>query len=101
MFKLTMAAENVLTDVRDQSGKPDTFGVRFFASGEPVNESRLAFEFVDSAKPGDMVDEDSNLTTIVSPEVDQLVGDAIVDIETDGGQPSLVLRRPGPGDDIS
>lgn len=100
MFKLTPAAENVLTDVRDQAGKPESFGVRFFASSEPVDASKLAFDFVESAEPGDMVDEDSSLVTIVAPEVDQMVGDAVVDIETDGGQSNLVIRKPKPGDDV-
>lgn len=100
MFKLTPAAEAVLTDVRGQSGKPDDYGVRFFVPGEPVEQSRLAFDFVASPGPDDTVDAEGGLRTFVAPDVDQMVGDAIVDIETVGDQASLVLRRPQPGESV-
>lgn len=100
MFKLTPAAEAVLSDVRVQSGKPDDYGVRFFAPEGSTQASKLAFDFVQAPSPGDMVDEGTNPTTIVAPEVEQMVGDAIVDVQTIGDQANLVLRRPRPEDDL-
>jgi len=101
MFKLTPAAEAVLTSVRDQSGKPDTYGVRFFASGQPLEQGRLAFDFVESPVPGDTVDEAGDLSTYVASDVNDMVGDAVVDIETVGDQQDLVLRRPRSGDGLA
>lgn len=101
MFKLTPAAEAVLSDVREQAGKPADYGVRFFASSTDTEASKLAFDFVAAPTPGDMVDEDSNPTTIVAPEVEQMVGDAVVDVQDMGDQTSLVLRRPRPEDDVA
>lgn len=101
MFKLTPAAEAVLTSVRDQSGKPDTYGVRFFTSGQPLEQGRLAFDFVESPAPDDSVDEAGDLNTYVAADVSAMVGDAIVDVETIGDQQDLVLRRPRAGDDLA
>lgn len=101
MFKLTPAAEAVLSDVREQAGKPSDYGVRFFASGGAAEPSKLAFDFVAAPNPGDVVDEDATLTTIVAPEVERMVGDAVVDVQHLGDQASLVLRRPRPEDDIA
>lgn len=101
MFKLTPAAEAILSDVRAQAGKPAEYGVRFFASDGAGEASKLAFDFVAAPNPGDMVDEDSNPTTIVAPEVEKMVGDAVVDVQDMGDQTSLVLRRPRAEDDIA
>ena len=101
MFKLTPAAEAVLTSVRDQAGKPETYGVRFFASSQPAEQGRLAFDFVPAPDPDDTVDEAGDLNTYVASDVDQMVGDAVVDIETVGDQQGLVLRRPQSGDGVA
>lgn len=101
MFKLTPAAEAILSDVRAQSGKPADYGVRFFASGGGTEPAKLAFDFVAMPNPGDMVDDKSDPTTIVAPEVEQMVGDAVVDVQSVGDETSLVLRRPRAEDDLA
>lgn len=100
MLTLTPTAATALTRARSQAGAPTSYGVRFFASAPlPSETARLAFDFVEAPEPADAVTEEGGLKAFVAPEVDELVGDAVVDVETAGQQSSLVLRRQGPGED--
>lgn len=73
--------------------------MRFSASADAPSEGpQLSLAFVESPAPEDAVSEESGLMTYVAPEVDQLVGDAVVDVESDGQQSSLVARPNPPGE---
>jgi len=94
MLTMTPTAASALSKARSDTGVPGTYGVRFFAtSPTPSQAARLAFEFVESAQPDDTVTNESGLQAFVAPEVDELIGDATVDVETSGGQSELVVRR--------
>jgi Fe-S cluster assembly iron-binding protein IscA len=100
MLKLTPTAATALATARAASGAPDTYGIRFFVTSSPQSEkARLTLDFVESPGPSDAVTEEGGLKAYVAPEVDQLFGDAVVDIETEGSESSLVLRRQRAGDE--
>jgi Fe-S cluster assembly iron-binding protein IscA len=93
MLTLTPAAAAALSVARTQAGAPESHGVRFFAPADaPSDAVRLSLDFVESPEPDDAVSEEAGLMTYVAPEVDGIVGDAVVDVETDGQQSSLVIR---------
>ena len=97
MLTMTPAAAAALSAARSQSGAPESYGVRFSASGPTPSEgARLNLDFVESPGPDDAVSEEEGLMTYVAPEVDGLVGDAVVDVETVGQQSSLVVRPQSP-----
>jgi len=94
MLTMTPTAASALTKARSDTGAPSTYGVRFFASSPtPTQGARLAFEFVESPQPDDSITNESGLQAFVAPEVDELIGDATVDVETNGRHSELVLRR--------
>ncbi len=95
MLKLTDGAAKVLTNARADLGAPDTHGVRFYTPGEDAaqgGQARLAFDFVAEPSEHDAVDEVSGLKTYVAPEVNDIVGDATIDVEQSGDQARLVLH---------
>ena len=98
MLTLTPAAAAALSAARAQAGAPAGYGVRFSATADEPPAARLSLDFVESPGPDDAVSEEGGLMTYVAPEVDGLVGDAVVDVETDGQQSSLVIRRQPPSD---
>jgi Fe-S cluster assembly iron-binding protein IscA len=75
---------------------PDTHGVRFFTPGPDASgqQARLAFDFVAGPAANDKVSEVSGLKTFVAPEVDNSIGDAVIDVEQAGDQAQLILRPP-------
>ena len=96
MLRLTPDAAATLSAARSDSGKPETHGVRFFASAAPVGpdqQPRLAFNFVPGPHPDDAVTEQAGLSAYVSPEVTAMVGEATVDTERTGDQVRLILRK--------
>lgn len=97
MLKLTPAAAAAISEIRDDAGAPKSYGVRFSAPPDTPPEASLFLDFVDAPASDDKVSEESGLLTFVSPEVETLVGDAIIDLESDGEQASLVIRRQAPG----
>jgi Fe-S cluster assembly iron-binding protein IscA len=94
MLDMTPAAATALTKARKEKGAPDGFGVRFFAT-EAVDSdrARLAFRFVESAQPDDIVLDDQGIDACVAPEVETLVGDVTIDAEQRDGRMELVVRR--------
>lgn len=99
MLTLTPAAAAALSAARTQSGAPEDYGARFATTEDGAPESaRLTLTFVESPGPDDAVSEESGLMTYVAPEVDGLVGDAVVDVEADGQQSGLVIRQQPPTD---
>jgi Fe-S cluster assembly iron-binding protein IscA len=100
MLTLTPTAAMALKRARSQAGAPSNYGVRFFASAPLTSQTaRLTLDFVESPEPADAVTEEDGLKAYVAPEVEQLVGDAVVDVETAGQQANLVLRRQEPDED--
>jgi Fe-S cluster assembly iron-binding protein IscA len=92
MLTLTPAAAAALSVARAQAGAPDSYGVRFSASMEAPSESAsLSLSFVESPGPDDAVSEEDGLKAYVAPEVHGLIGDAVVDVETNGQQSNLVI----------
>jgi Fe-S cluster assembly iron-binding protein IscA len=101
MLTLTPAAAAALSVARTHAGAPESYGVRFSASTDaPAEATRLSLTFVESPGPDDAVSEEDGLMTFVAPEVDGLVGDVVVDVETNGQESQLVIR-PHPSSDSS
>ena len=94
MLTITPAAAKALTKARSEKGAPQGFGVRFFAAEEPGSErARLAFKFVESAKPEDSILNGLGIDACVAPEVETLIGDVTIDAEPRNGRSGLVVRR--------
>jgi hypothetical protein len=49
---------------------------------------------VESPQPDDTVMSDGSIEAYVAPEVNEVMGDIIVDAVAEGGVSDLVLRRP-------
>ncbi len=99
MLTLTPAAAAALSAARSQTGAPESYGVRFSApDAAPSEPAHLTLDFVESPQADDAVSEEGGLMTYVAPEVEGLVGDAVVDVETDGQQSGLVIRHQPPTD---
>lgn len=97
MLTVTPTAATILTRARTEKGAPDTFGVRFYAAeADGSDRARLAFTFVESAKPDDTVLEGLSIDACVAPDVEQRIGDAIIDAEQGDAGLKLVVRRPQP-----
>lgn len=95
MLTMTATAASVLSNARSDKGAPGDYGVRFFtAQGQTSEKPRVAFDFVEAPEPNDSVTNESGLKTYVAPEVDELMGDVVVDVETVNQEAELVLRRP-------
>ncbi len=94
MLTITPAATEALVKARSEKGAPEGFGVRFFASEEAGSDrARLAFKFVESAKPEDIVLVGLGIDACVAPEVETLIGDVTIDAESQNGRSGLIVRR--------
>ena len=94
MLTVTPNAQTTLTARRAEKGAPETYGVRFYTKQtEDGGMSRLAFNFVPAPKPDDTVIKDGNLQAFVAPEVEESIGDVVVDVRDESGTPSLVVKR--------
>lgn len=92
MLKVTPDAASALSSVRAEAGAPDTYGVRFFSTRGPDESPQLAFDFVAEPQSEDVIGEESGLRTFTAPDVEQLVGEATVDLDQSGSQANLVVR---------
>lgn len=94
MLTITPTATTVLTEARTDKGAPDDFGVRFYATRtDDSDRARLAFKFVGSPGEGDTVLDDAGIRAYVAPEVEQLIGDVVVDARRNDGGMGLVVKR--------
>lgn len=94
MLTMTPNAETILADRRAEKGAPDSYGVRFFTKqAEDSGQTRLAFNFVPSPRPDDTVIDEGDLKAFVAPEVEETIGDIVVDVEQKSGGPGLVVKR--------
>ena len=94
MLTVTPNAQTTLTARRAEKGKPETYGVRFYTKQtEDEGMIRLAFNFVPAPKPDDTVIKDGDLQAFVAPEVDETIGNVVVDVRDESGAPSLVVKR--------
>jgi len=94
MLTMTPDAETILADRRAERGAPDTYGVRFFTKqAEDAGRTHLAFNFVASPRPNDTVIDEGDLRAFVAPEVEEAIGDIVVDVEQKPGGPGLVVKR--------
>lgn len=99
MLMITPTAATVLSAARTEKGVPSDYGVRFFAtSTADSDQARLAFNFVASPQPDDTVLKDGDIEAYVAPEVNDVIGDVVIDAETVGERKDLVVRRPTPTD---
>lgn len=100
MLTLTPAAAAALSAARTQAGAPESYGVRFSAEAQ-ADAAQLSLSFVEAPRPDDAVGEEGGLMTYVAPEVDGLVGDAVVDVEMVGQESNLVIRPQPPSADAT
>jgi Fe-S cluster assembly iron-binding protein IscA len=93
MLTMTPTAAEALAEARSAKGAPDDYAVRFFASTKGSDKVRLKYHFVAEPRPGDEVMRESGLEAFVAPEIEELIGDIVIDVETNGQRAALVLRR--------
>lgn len=79
-----------LANARAQTGLPDHFGVRVFASVTPEARSTFQLDFVEGPEEGDQVGETEGTRFFVAPEVAEPLENALLDAEETG---RLVLSR--------
>ena len=95
MLTITATAATALTNARSDKGVPGDYGVRFYTKKpDGSDKSRLAFKFVEFPHGEDTVIKDTAIKAYVAPEVDQVMGDIVVDTKEVGEEVALVLRRP-------
>jgi Fe-S cluster assembly iron-binding protein IscA len=93
MLTMTPDAETMLSRARSEKGAPNDFGVRFFTKAMADSQTRVAFNFVASPEPDDTIIEEGRLKAYVAPDVDQKIGDVVVDVQQKDDGPGLVVRR--------
>lgn len=95
MLTITPTAATILSKARTEKGAPADYGVRFYAttSNESPERARLAFKFVPTPGADDTVIDEQGIDAYVAPEVDQLIGDVVVDARDHDGRMNLVVRR--------
>jgi Fe-S cluster assembly iron-binding protein IscA len=97
MLTITPTAADILTRARSQNGAPDDYGVRFHtAEDDGSGQARLAFTFVESPGNEDTIIDADVIDAYVAPDVERLIGDVTVDVETMGDQVGLVVRPTTP-----
>ncbi len=96
MLIITPTAATILTKTRAEKGAPDDYGVRFYTTEteESPERTRLAFKFVQSPGADDTIIDESGINAYVAPDVDQLIGDVVVDGRESDGRMNLVVKRP-------
>lgn len=89
MMDLSPFAAEALNSIRDEQGLPSDSTVRISA----MDGSReLRISFVDSPAEGDEVAEAHGLPYAVAPEVADLLGNALLDVQQEDDERGFVLR---------
>ena len=97
MLTVTPTASTLLTRARSEKGAPDSYGVRFDTTETHDSDgARLAFTFVESARPNDTVLDGLRIAACVASDVEQRIGDVTVDAEQGEAGLKLVVRRARP-----
>src|SRR5207253_5981331 len=95
MLTITENAGHLLASQRDESGAPDTFGVRLSRPPDMLStETDLIVASVPEAKPGDVITDQAGIRAFVAPDVVAELDRATLDATPlNGMPPHLVLRR--------
>jgi Fe-S cluster assembly iron-binding protein IscA len=95
MLTITPTAATILTKARKEKGAPADYGVRFYATTteESSERARLAFKFVPTPGADDTIIDETEIDAYVAPEVDELIGDVVIDARDHDGQMDLVAKR--------
>ncbi|MGH8998665.1 MAG: hypothetical protein ACRDY7_04670 [Acidimicrobiia bacterium] len=86
MLQVTNSAVSALASARTQTGLPDHFGVRIFASGSPNSDTQPGYQlgFVEEPETNDQVAEVEGTRVFVAPEVADSLDNAVLDTGDSG-----------------
>ena len=94
MLTITPTAETILARARTEKDAPAEYAIRFYATRtDDSDRSRLAFKFVAQPNEDDAVISETDIAAYVAPEVEELIGDVVIDGREKGGRMNLVVRR--------
>lgn len=94
MLTITPTAQTILTQARTEKGHPEAYAVRFYATTtDDSDRTRLAFTFVSEPGAEDQPIDEAGIDAYAAPEVEQLIGDVVIDGRERDGSMNLVVRR--------
>jgi Fe-S cluster assembly iron-binding protein IscA len=93
MLTITPDAANLLVNQRDETGAPNTYGVRLFLPPDEA-DAELVIAFVSEPLPGDTITDQEGIRAFLAPEILAQLDHATLDATPTNGMPRrLVLRR--------
>ena len=93
MLAITPEATVLVGAIRDQQRLPDTYGLRLYAGASDDGQRALHIGFTEEPAAGDEVTEGEGARVFVASEIAPALSDMVLDVESSGEEPRLVLHR--------
>lgn len=93
MLQVTNTAATILSDVKNEQGVPEHFGVRVFAGQTNDGQQAIGLGFAETPAEGDAVTESEGVTLFVAEEVAAPLEEAVIDVESQPDGDALVFRK--------
>jgi hypothetical protein len=95
MLEVTTQAASVIAHECERRALPETSGVRIYRrpSAKEVSVRALGVEFVREPRDDDTVIREGDAAIFLAPDIEHLVGARLLDAESDGATPRLMLRK--------
>ncbi len=93
MLQVTNTAATILSDVKNEQGVPEHFGVRVFAGQTNDGQQAIGLGFAETPAEGDAVTESEGVTLFVAEEVAAPLEEAVIDVEPQPDGDALVFRK--------
>lgn len=97
MLQITPSAAALLSDIRQGSDVPDSYGLRVYPEAAEAGEVTIGLGFTEEPATGDQVMEQEGLRVFVAPELAAPLDQAAIDVTDQEGAARLVFR-PQDGD---
>jgi Fe-S cluster assembly iron-binding protein IscA len=97
MLQCTQAAAHTISQLRQQQGLPETYGLRVSPTSASSGGVSLGLSFVESPLQDDLVNEEHGQRLYVAPEIADDLADLALDVVTDttnGAAPAKLTLVP-------
>jgi len=99
MLEVTTHAASVIANECERRELPETSGVRIYRrpSAKEASVRALGVQFVPEPGGDDTVIRQDDAAVFLAPGIEHLVGTRLLDAESDGAAPRLMLRKQADG----
>ena len=94
MVEITPRATELVDEVRNEEGIPDSYGLRLYGETAPDGEAAVGIALAGGPAEGDEVVTEAPLPVFVAPEGADELGEAVVDAEGEPAPQRFVIRTP-------